>query len=165
MPPLRKPVLVVVVVLVVVALSCPFASPVDAVSADRYEPPSDAPIIDHFRPPSHRYGPGNRGIDYGTAAGDRITASRDGVVEYAGRVGGDLHLTILHPDGLRTTTAFADEVLVGRGDRVRRGQDVAVAGGPFHFGVRAGRGRDTIYLDPERLFAGGYDRARLVPTP
>jgi murein DD-endopeptidase MepM/ murein hydrolase activator NlpD len=164
MSPLGPRVLVAIC-LVVAVLGCWRVPGAHPVADHRYDPPSSAPIVDRFRPPSHRYGPGNRGIDYGTAAGDPIVASNHGVVEFAGRVGGDLHLTIVHPDGLRTTTAFAAELLVARGDRVRRGDLVARAGGEFHFGVRAGRGNDTVYLDPERLFAGGYDRARLIPSP
>src|SRR5213083_2919534 len=60
-----------------------------------YVPPVDAPLVDLFRPPATPYGPGNRGIDYGTTPGQPVTAAADGEVVFAGRVGTGLHVVLL----------------------------------------------------------------------
>jgi len=104
---------------------------------------------------------GNRGIDYGTSAGAQIGAAAAGRVIFAGQVGGTLHVTVEHADGLRTSYSFLASIAVSAGEQVRVGDVVGIAGGPFHFGVRA---PDDTYLDPEALLAGTLrPRARLVP--
>jgi hypothetical protein len=124
-----------------------------------YEPPVDAPVVDPYRPPTHPYGPGNRGIDYGTEPGDPVHAAGAGRVVFAGPVAGALHVTLLHPDGLRTSYSFLGRVDAAVGREVRRGDRIGVAGGRFHFGVRAG----ARYLDPALLFGESDGLVRLVP--
>src|SRR4051812_34972384 len=68
-----------------------------------YEPPVDAPVVDPFRPPPQPWAAGNRGVDFGTTAGQPVTAAADGEVVFAGNVGGSLHVVILHADGIRTS--------------------------------------------------------------
>lgn len=126
-----------------------------------YVPPVDAPIIDGFRPPDEVWQAGNRGIDFGTAAGDDVMAAAAGRVVFAGPVGGALHVTIEHSDGLRTTYSFLEEISVRRGEKVGVGDVVGTAGGAFHFGVRA---PDGTYLDPVALLDGRlHPRVVLVP--
>lgn len=126
-----------------------------------YRPPSDAAITDHFRPPPKPWMAGNRGIDYGTEAGAQILAAADGRVIFAGQVGGQLHVTVEHADGLRTSYSFLSSLSVVLGDRVRCGDVIGIAGGPFHFGVRTA---DGTYLDPERLLEGSLrPSVRLIP--
>ena len=125
-----------------------------------YVAPVDAPVIDHFRPPACLWCGGNRGIDYGTAAGVPVHAAAGGRVTFAGQVGGDLFVVISHPDGLRTTYGFLGSISVAVGDAVAQGQVVGTTGGPLHFGVRRG----DVYLDPELLLAGATMRARLIPS-
>src|SRR5688572_19970436 len=91
------------------------ASPPDPVV---YTPPVDAAVVDGFEPPSAPYGPGNRGIDYGTAPGATVRAAAGGMVVFAGQVGLDRHVVVLHLDGVRTTYAFLGDVLVRRGDTI-----------------------------------------------
>ena len=88
-------------------------------------------------------------------------ASASGVVIFAGPVAGTLHVTIRHPDGLRTSYSFLARIAVAVGRHVGQGQLVGVAGPVFHFGVRDPEGD---YLDPESLFAGRVG-AHLVPGP
>ena len=134
------------------------AVPVSAASG--YRPPVDAPVTDGFRPPARQYGSGNRGLEYGTSPGVDVRAASDGDVVFAGQVGGELHVVILHPDGLRTTYAFLSTIRVHRGDAVRQGHVVGTTGvRPFHFGVRAG----DVYLDPVVLFGAGPPEVHLVP--
>ena len=141
----------------------PLAAPVVATPTRpgrRYVPPVDAIIVDHFRPPACRWCPGNRGIDYATVSGGPVTASAAGVVTFAGQVGGQLFVVVAHPDGLRTTYAFVQSIVVTVGERVAQGDIVATSADRLHFGVRRG----DVYLDPELLFEGAVARARLVPT-
>ena len=143
-------------------LVCIGAQSASATSASvEYRPPSDAEIVDHFRPPPKPWMAGNRGIDYGTSAGAQIGAAAAGRVIFAGQVGGALHVTVEHADGLRTSYSFLASIAVSTGEQVRVGDVVGIAGGPFHFGVRA---PDDTYLDPEALLAGTLrPRSRLVP--
>ena len=147
--------------LFVAALSvCLLASTVevaDAVEATEYFPPVDAPVIDDFRPPAHRYGPGNRGLEYGTRAGQTVRAAANGTVAFAGNVGGRLVVSIRHPDGLRTTYSGLASVAVARGQAVDADTPIGTASTSLHFGVRAG----DAYLDPAALL-GGRRRVFLV---
>lgn len=153
-----------VAVLLVVAILVPTTSPAAAAGSEPgvpfgYRPPVDAEVVDPFRPPADRYGPGNRGIDYATEPDTLVTAAGRGVVAFAGPVGGSLHVTVLHPDGIRTTYSFLRSIGVRRGERVEQGQELGRSGERLHFGARLG----DEYLDPRSLFAGDRGRARLVP--
>ncbi|MEJ5256374.1 MAG: peptidoglycan DD-metalloendopeptidase family protein [Acidimicrobiales bacterium] len=130
-------------------------------SAGGYRPPVDAPVADPFRPPTTRYGPGNRGIDYATSPGTPVRAVNDGEVVFAGSVAGALHVTVRHPDGLRSSYSFLQTVDVRVGATLHRGDVVGTAGALFHLGIR---NPDGDYLDPAALFSGEAPvRARLVP--
>jgi murein DD-endopeptidase MepM/ murein hydrolase activator NlpD len=115
-----------------------------------YRWPARRPILDGWRAPANPFGPGNRGLELATIPGDPIVSPQAGTVTFAGPVAGTRYLVIAHGDGFRTTLGglAAIEVRVGR--PVRRGQRVASAGGPTHFGIRYG---DT-YVDPTPLLAG-----------
>jgi hypothetical protein len=127
----------------------------------QYEAPVDGVVVDGFRPPTSPFGPGNRGIDYATAPGAAVRAAADGVVAFAGSVGGAQHVTVRHADGLRTSYSFVASVTVAVGKPVRRGDVIARSSGHLHFGVRAG----ATYLDPEALLTGRAQHLRLVATP
>ncbi|RPI21354.1 MAG: M23 family metallopeptidase, partial [Actinobacteria bacterium] len=135
------------------------AAPVGAADPPPYRPPVDAPVLDPFRPPASRYGPGNRGIEYATAPGTPVEAAADGTVTFAGRVAGTRHVTVLHPDGVRTTYSFLDDIAVVVGQRVKQGQRVGTTVGPLHLGARRG----DAYFDPATLFDPGAPQVRLVP--
>ncbi|MGI8794202.1 MAG: murein hydrolase activator EnvC family protein [Acidimicrobiales bacterium] len=125
-----------------------------------YRPPVDAPVTDPFRPPAQRWGAGNRGVEYGTQPGTRVRAAGAGVVSFAGQVGGTLHVTVAHRDGVRTSYSFLASISVRRGQTVRGGQVVGITGERrLHFGARRG----TAYFDPLSLFTDRY-RVRLVPA-
>jgi hypothetical protein len=119
-----------------------------------YRPPVDAPVVDGFRPPTTRWGPGNRGLEYATAPGTPVGAAAEGTVVFAGTVAGALHVTVEHPDGIRTSYSYLATVEVRRGQRVRQGQRLATTGDRLHVGARV----DGVYVDPALLFA---DRLRL----
>jgi murein DD-endopeptidase MepM/ murein hydrolase activator NlpD len=126
-------------------------------------PPVDGPVIAHFEPPPSPYEAGHRGIDFGTAEGSTVVASADGIVSFAGQVGGSLFVSVAHGE-LRTTYSFLSAILVERDQVVVQGEPIAlsglghpedVAGGDhLHFGLRRG----DEYLDPEPLLVAGMRR-------
>ncbi|MEO6629777.1 MAG: M23 family metallopeptidase, partial [Aquihabitans sp.] len=91
---------------------------------------------------------GNRGLEYAPVPGSGVRAIGPGVVVFAGPVAGALYVTILHPDGLRSSYSYLAAVQVTVGTRVLGGDIVGVAAAVFHLGVRQG----DQYLDPASLF-------------
>lgn len=125
-----------------------------------YSPPVDAPVTDPFRPPPQPWLPGNRGVEYATVPGTLVQAAARGEVTFAGAVGGDLHVTVAHPDGVRTSYSFLAEVRVVAGQRVEGRQVVGIAGSRLHVGARRG----DVYIDPESLWGPtGPPWVRLAP--
>ncbi len=134
-----------------------------------YSWPVVGQVIRGFEPPQGPYGAGHRGIDIAVPFGTRIRAPSDGVVSFAGWVGGALYLSIDHPDGVRTTYSWLSSVAVKRGDAVRRGDVVGATGHGhpevptphLHFGARIG----TTYIDPMILLEGAdvTDLIHLAP--
>lgn len=136
-------------------------------------PPVDGPIVRHFEPPSTPYAAGHRGLDFASPRAADVLASSDGIVAFAGQVGGSLFVSIDHPVGLRTTYSFLDLVLVAKGDQVAQGDVIALSGGGhagsedphLHFGLRRG----SEYLDPEPYLIASMRRnlwrvVHLVPV-
>jgi pimeloyl-ACP methyl ester carboxylesterase len=81
------------------------------------------------------------------------------VVTFAGQVGGMLHVTLQHADGLRTGYSYLASVTVARGESVRQGEIVGRAGDTFHFGARIG----AAYVDPAALFDSAATVVELLP--
>jgi murein DD-endopeptidase MepM/ murein hydrolase activator NlpD len=129
--------------------------------AVRYRPPVEGPVIDPFRPPAGPYGPGNRGLEYATVAGAPAVAIGAGVVVFAGPVAGRGVVSVVHPDGLRSSLTGLVAILVRPGQVVGPGTIVGTTGTRLHLGVRSG----DRYIDPAQLFGPGRPRhAVLVPT-
>src|ERR687892_685237 len=159
---LRLPAAALATVIVTTALAAgPAGAQAEQQHPPTYAPPVSAPVTDPFRPPTGPYGPGNRGLEYDTRAGDPVWASADGTVVFAGPVAGTLHVSLRHADGVRTSYSFVDAVDVVLGQQVSRGDQIALAGERLHFGARDG---DT-YFDPAALFAGtaGDVEVELLP--
>ncbi len=126
-----------------------------------FVPPVDAIVIDPFRPPDQPWLPGNRGLEYDTTPGQRVVAAADGVVTFAGQVGGNLFVTIRHDPDLVTTVGFLESFAVSTGETVRQGDVVATAGETMHFTAR----RNGRYIDPQGLLHAVRIHVRLVPVP
>ena len=124
-----------------------------------YAPPVAAPVVDPFRPPTGPYGPGNRGLEYGVVGGERVVAVADGVVQFAGAVAGRLVVTVVHPDGRRSSLTGLSVLLVVRGAELHRGALLGLAAPGLHLGVREG----DRYVDPAELFGTVPQHAWLVP--
>lgn len=133
--------------------------------------PVSGPVIRGFDPPDSPYGAGHRGIDIAVAIGTPIVAPEAGTVSFAGKVGGELFVTIDHGGGLSSTYSWISSTAVRKGDLVSRGQPVGTTGTGhpgtsvphLHFGVKL----DGEYVDPLLLLAplGVQDLIRLVPIP
>jgi murein DD-endopeptidase MepM/ murein hydrolase activator NlpD len=124
-----------------------------------YAWPAVGPVLRGFEPPPDPYGPGHRGIDIGAPFGSQMVAAQDGIVAFAGWVGGSLFISIDHDDGVRTTYSWLSGISVSEGDAVVRGQSIGQTGQGhpgaitphLHFGARVG---DT-YIDPMLLLEPG----------
>jgi murein DD-endopeptidase MepM/ murein hydrolase activator NlpD len=101
----------------------------------------------------------NDGINLSVPEGTPVKAAEDGVVAYAGnelKGYGNLVL-IRHPNGFVTAYAHASELMVKRGDNVKRGQTIAKAGQTgtvtapqVHFEIRKG----STPVDPTQYLNG-----------
>ena len=101
----------------------------------------------------------NDGINIAAPRGTAVVAAESGVVAYAGnelRGFGNL-LLIKHDEGWMTAYAHNDQLLVRRGEVVKRGQKIALVGDSggvsqpqLHFELRQG----TRAIDPEPILAG-----------
>jgi murein DD-endopeptidase MepM/ murein hydrolase activator NlpD len=101
----------------------------------------------------------NDGINLAVPEGTPVKAAEDGVVAYAGnelKGYGNLVL-IRHPNGYVTAYAHAKELMVKRGDQIKRGQVIAKSGQTgnvnapqLHFEIRKG----ATPLDPMRFLKG-----------
>src|SRR4029078_11871185 len=72
--------------------------------------PGTGAIVAGFHPPDDPYGAGHRGIDIAAAVGTLIVAPDDGVVTFAGKVGGRLFLTIDHGGGISSPRSWLSSV-------------------------------------------------------
>lgn len=124
-------------------------------AAGTYAWPVEGPVIRGFDQPTQPYGTGHRGIDIGANTGTPVGSAQDGVVAFAGPIGGSLFVSIDHADGVRTTYSWLSTVAVSPGQDVLVGEILGTTGGGhpgvepphLHFGARLA---DT-YIDPMTL--------------
>jgi murein DD-endopeptidase MepM/ murein hydrolase activator NlpD len=102
--------------------------PPESTGIGRMRWPVRGRIISSFR--DQVGGSVNDGIDIAVPEGTSIKAAENGIVIYAGDGLKDFGNTVLirHDDGLVTVYGHASEILVSRGDTVRRGQEIARSG-------------------------------------
>lgn len=124
-----------------------------------FELPVDADVSDPFRPPEGPYGPGNRGIEYHTDAGDTVRASAAGEVSFAGLVAKELYVTLDHGGGVFSSYSYLSRISVTQGQRVSQGDVIGLAGERLlHFGVRV----NGEYVDPMTFVAERHVSVRLI---
>ena len=124
------------------------------------EAPSYSSRFGHRRKGMHQ------GLDMACARGTIVIAANDGVVQLAQSLGGmGRAISVLHSDGLETWYAHNSVLLVKEGERVSRGQIIALSGntgrstGPhLHFEIRF----MSVALDPEDFLPYGYRNPDLV---
>jgi murein DD-endopeptidase MepM/ murein hydrolase activator NlpD len=105
-------------------------------------------------------GKANDGINLAVPEGTPVKAAEDGVVAYSGselKGYGNLIL-VRHSNGYVTAYAHASELLVKRGDPIKRGQIIAKSGQSgevgspqLHFEIRKG----SSPVDPQQFLNGG----------
>ncbi|HXI05179.1 MAG: peptidoglycan DD-metalloendopeptidase family protein [Bradyrhizobium sp.] len=105
-------------------------------------------------------GKANDGINISLPEGSQVKAAEEGVVAYSGnelKGYGNLVL-VRHSNGYVTAYAHASELLVKRGDTVKRGQVIAKSGQSgevsspqLHFEIRKG----SSPVDPQQFLNGG----------
>lgn len=119
--------------------------------------PVDGRIIEKFG--QRVDGSHNDGINLAVPIGTKVKAAEDGIVAYSGSELKDYGNLVLirHADGWVSAYAHNDEILVQRGDQVKRGQDIARAGKSgsvsqpqVHFELRKG----SKPVDPTKYMAG-----------
>ncbi|WP_245504746.1 M23 family metallopeptidase [Aquabacter spiritensis] len=132
-------------------------APRAAGSGPQFRAPVRGRVISGFGPKPG--GARNDGVNFAVPEGTSVRSAEDGTVAYAGnelKGYGNLVL-IKHADGYVTAYAHNSELLVKRGDTVRRGQIVAKAGQSggvstpqLHFEIRKG----SQPVDPSQYVAG-----------
>jgi murein DD-endopeptidase MepM/ murein hydrolase activator NlpD len=125
--------------------------------APQFRWPVRGRVISGFGPLTN--GQSNDGVNLSVPEGTSVRAAEDGVVAYAGnelKGYGNLVL-IRHANGFVTAYAHASELLVKRGDTVRRGQVIAHSGATgsvtspqLHFEIRKG----STPVDPMTYLPG-----------
>lgn len=127
--------------------------------------PLDGPITSDYglrRHPIRRTTLFHAGIDISAPAGTPILATGDGIVAFAGWHGGyGQKITISHGYGFSTVYAHLSKAIVREGQRVKRGDIIALSGntgmstGPhLHYEVR----KNGMTLNPVAYFDGSPDR-------
>jgi murein DD-endopeptidase MepM/ murein hydrolase activator NlpD len=126
-------------------------------SLPKFRWPANGRVIAGFGPSAN--GQQNDGINIAVPENTPVKAAEDGVVAYAGselKGYGNLVL-VRHPNGYVTAYAHAKELLVKRGDQVKRGQVIARSGQTgnvnapqLHFEIRKG----AAPLDPVKFLTG-----------
>jgi murein DD-endopeptidase MepM/ murein hydrolase activator NlpD len=132
------------------------AKPPDS-ALPKFRWPANGRVIQAYGPTTN--GQQNDGINIALPENTPIKAAEDGVVAYAGnelKGYGNLVL-VRHPNGYVTAYAHAKELVVKRGDQVKRGQMIARSGQTgnvnapqLHFEIRKG----ASPLDPTRFLNG-----------
>lgn len=121
-------------------------------------------VVQGFDPPAEPWLPGQRGVDLEGHVGERVLAAGDGVVSFAGPVGGIGAVSVTSGE-LRTTYEPVRR-LVRAGQSVRQGQVIGrlvLTGSQcrpaacLHWGLLRG----STYLDPLALL--GLEQVRLLP--
>ena len=114
--------------------------------------PVVGPVTNPFDPPDTPFGAGHRGIDIAVPFGTTVLAPEAAVVTFAGKVGGQLFVTLDHGSGLESTYSWVSATLVRKNDMVARGQPIALTGTGhpgstvphLHLGVKL----NDVYQDP-----------------
>jgi murein DD-endopeptidase MepM/ murein hydrolase activator NlpD len=129
----------------------------DNPSLPKFRWPANGRVIGAFGPSAN--GQQNDGINIAVPENTPVKAAEDGVVAYAGselKGYGNLVL-VRHPNGFVTAYAHAKELLVKRGDAVKRGQVIARSGQSgnvnapqLHFEIRKG----AAPVDPTKYLSG-----------
>ena len=126
------------------------------------------PVVRPFVAPASRFGPGHRGLDVAGPPGAPVRSVDSGTVSHVGVVAGTRTLTLVHPNGIRSTyEPVAGSVTAGQ--VVRRGDTIGAlmldgTHCPPNPCLHLGAVNGGTYVDPLSLLA--RTGVRLLPlTP
>lgn len=128
-------------------------------------PVPEVRVTRRFDPPPQPWLPGHRGVDLAGHPGEPVSAAASGRVAYAGTLAGRGVVSIVHPDGVRTTyepvtPAVAQGAAIGRGAAIgalQSGHEGCPVDACLHWGAKRGES----YIDPLSLL--GLGKIRLKP--
>ena len=120
--------------------------------------PVSGHVVRQFDPPECERCAGHRGVTVKTEAGQTVVATANGVVEFAGSVGGRLYVVQRVSPTVRVTYGWLSSISAIEGVTIVAGEAVGVAADTTYLSVRLGE----IHVEPLRAL--GLGRARLVPT-
>jgi murein DD-endopeptidase MepM/ murein hydrolase activator NlpD len=128
-------------------------------------PLEEVRVTRRFDPPPQPWLPGHRGVDLAGHPGDTVASAAAGRISFAGTVAGRGVVSIVHPDGIKTTyepvtPAVTTGTAVSRGTAVATlepGHDGCPASACLHWGAMRGE----TYIDPLTLL--GLGKIRLKP--
>ncbi len=123
-------------------------------------PPVAGSVMVPFDMNAGIYGAGNRGVDFAVVFGDPVMASADGVVVFSGFVATEQFVTVVHPNGWRTTYSYLSQRVVAAGQHIAAGQMLGRTSQRFQLGLKI----DGAYADPAPLFGTAKMHAFLVQT-
>lgn len=131
--------------------------------------PGTPSFAHHFRAPAQRWSAGHRGVDLWLGDGTPVLAPAAGTVTFAGTVVDRGVVSVLHPDGRRSSVEpVLAAVVVGQ--QVGAGEVLGTLDGSgghcaprscVHWGLREG----DRYLDPMTVLPGGGPVVLLPVTP
>ena len=116
-------------------------------------------VVRHFQPPECLRCAGHRGVTMETEAGRPVVATTDGVVEFAGSVGGRLYVVQRVSPTVRVTYGALASTSAHEAQAVSAGEPLGVSGESTYLSVRVGE----VHVEPLRAL--GLGRSRLVPAP
>ena len=110
------------------------------------------------------------GLDYACNTGDAIFATADGKIEVADKAANDttgISITMKHPDGQKSHYLHLSKLLVKQGERVKRGDKIALSGNTgttstgahLHFALQNKKG---AYIDPKKFFTKNARDAKAI---
>ena len=102
--------------------------------------PAHTHVIDPFRAPPCDRCAGNRGMELATSAGTDVRAATNGIVTFAGQVGGRNYVVVRASADRRVRVTYGGlaALAVARGDAVSTGKSLGTAADTLFFGVRVG---------------------------
>jgi septal ring factor EnvC (AmiA/AmiB activator) len=120
--------------------------------------PVPGSVVRHFQPPACERCAGHRGVTVQTTRGSTVVATADGVVEFAGSVGGTLYVVHRISPSVRVTYGGLATIAATVGSQLVAGDAVGESSDTTYLSVRVGE----IHVEPLRAL--GLGRSRLVPN-
>lgn len=126
-----------------------------ASSCDKYVYPLEGKmhIVEPFYPGKHRWDSSHRGILLSTEVSNTVFSAGEGTVHFRGIVAGIPTISIEDPAGFIMSYQPVDSSLIP-GSSVHPGSVLGTVShgssetASLHWGVRFGRGHDSVYMDP-----------------